>query len=210
MKKRRPENVLARLLRHCDGDVSNPNDHWLWTGFCKKEGYGTFGYKHKCTTAHRAMFHATYPHIKIKGYDVAHKRGYGCPRNCVNPNHLYKATRKENISDSIFENTHKSPLGYYISPELKAKIISECIVEKSNARALAKEFGTSRTHVCEIVRGISRKSEDTGGNNVHLTWKQVEEIRRRYKPPSTNLLEIAKKYGVVKSTLCKWRKNAAC
>ena len=207
-KKGNSENVLVRLLRHCDGDVSNPQEHWPWIGTIKGDGYGIF-MTHggtKCTTAHRAMFEATQK-IKVpRKLDVAHRPEFKCPRNCVNPNHLYIATRKQNIKDSVDAKTHYFP--YKTVPaEVKAVILKEHIPRHSNGLELSKEFGVALSTLRNIASGFTRKTNVKSGHSV-LTWKQVKDIRRRYKASEGNLKELAKKYNVTGSAICKWVKDA--
>lgn len=70
---------------------------WLWTGSKIYSGYGSFGSVDFSTTlAHRVsyeMFCGTIPPT----LEIDHKFvKYGCPRHCVNPEHLRLATRTEN------------------------------------------------------------------------------------------------------------------
>lgn len=66
---------------------------WLWKGHVLKTGYGQIGYNDKRYRAHRLAYVLTYSRIPY-GLDVLHK----CKSKlCINPKHLFIASRKENV-----------------------------------------------------------------------------------------------------------------
>jgi len=70
---------------------------WLWTGKLNNKGYATVrDSKGKTRKAHRLVYRLFKGEIP-EGMQVDHKyRVYGCPRNCVNPEHLRPVTNKQN------------------------------------------------------------------------------------------------------------------
>jgi HNH endonuclease len=74
---------------------------WLWKGRIDKNGYGTYGPK----VAHRVVWTLLVGKIP-KGKQLNHKDKI-CPnRHCVNPEHLYIGTQKQNMQDRLRAGNH--------------------------------------------------------------------------------------------------------
>jgi hypothetical protein len=68
---------------------------WIWTAAASKSGYGKFWHDNKDGRAHRASYELH--HGKIPdGMQVNHHCDLSL---CVNPNHLYLGTQKQNMVD---------------------------------------------------------------------------------------------------------------
>ncbi|MGD9727415.1 MAG: HNH endonuclease signature motif containing protein [Nitrospira sp.] len=78
------------------------DDCWLWEASCNSSGYGQFMFNGKPIGAHRMSW--ALHHQKMPGRtDVCHS----CDEpSCVNPNHLWRGTRKQNHQDMSRKGRH--------------------------------------------------------------------------------------------------------
>jgi len=165
----------TRLLRH--GDINHTavivNDNearlknnsvviengcWEWVKHIKN-GYGISGLNGKIEQAHRASWKVFVGEIP-KGMQVNHK----CHnKKCINPDHLYIGTQKQNMQDMISAGRGANRKGSS-SPmaklnEEKVYKIKELIESGEPIKNIAREYC-----VCEsTIRAI----------RSNLTWKHV-------------------------------------
>lgn len=79
---------------------------WLWTGQVCKNGYGQYRLtsKGKWHKAHRESLKA-FKNLNIDGLGALHI----CDNKaCVNPDHLYAGTQKDNVRDMLVRGRHKN------------------------------------------------------------------------------------------------------
>jgi len=73
---------------------------WVWVGTCSKSGYGIIKINNKLRPAHRISYELYRGIIPEKMFVCHH-----CDiPSCINPNHLFIGTQKDNISDCIKKN----------------------------------------------------------------------------------------------------------
>lgn len=77
---------------------------WIWFGaYNKNPGYGKFQASYKIYSAHRFSYEFHFGIIKNKKMRVLHK----CDNTlCVNPNHLFLGTDKDNVDDCVSKDRH--------------------------------------------------------------------------------------------------------
>ena len=68
---------------------------WLWLGYTSKSGYGRFSIKGNQFYAHRIAYEIFIDKIPT-GFQVCHKCDIP---NCVNPEHLFLGTQRDNMED---------------------------------------------------------------------------------------------------------------
>ena len=134
-----------RISKH---SIPEPNSGcWLWNGAVLMAGYGVASDGKKCVTAHRLSYKSFVGEIP-KGMIIAHK----CDTpSCVNPDHLWLATHKQNSSDMVKKgrSASKERCG-------KSKLKSEQVdfIRKSELshRSLGKMFNVSHVTIGAIKR----------------------------------------------------------
>lgn len=98
----RARDAKARFLTFVEVKESGC---WEWSGWRDAEGYGRFwlnGRNVQCAQVSLALFSGeTFDH----GQQALHR----CDNPpCVNPDHLFKGTQKQNIQDAITKGRHSS------------------------------------------------------------------------------------------------------
>lgn len=127
---------------------------WVWNACYRKTGYGAFGIGNYVDYAHRAAWRIYKGDIPESMY-VCHKCDV---RGCVNPDHLFIGTAKENMQDASKKGRVKLPAASYASNENHqvAKLTNEQVLlirSKKEIRpsVFAKKFGVTY-HAIWMVR----------------------------------------------------------
>lgn len=74
--------------------VGTADEHWPWTGAKTGKGYGALLHKGKTVSARRIAWELTVGPIPA-GQDVFALDG--CPHDCCNPDHMFLASRGDNL-----------------------------------------------------------------------------------------------------------------
>lgn len=90
-----PQKSLARFWAKVDKNSSDMGC-WLWTGAKTRQGYGQVEVQRVRHFSHKLSYMMLKGNVP-EGYSVDHKYvSEGCPRNCVNPEHLRILTHQQN------------------------------------------------------------------------------------------------------------------
>lgn len=130
-------------------DKNNPSGCWVWTACLTNCGYGNVTWKQKNYRAHRLSWLLYYGEIP-EGMLVCHK----CDnRKCVNPEHLFLGTPKDNTADMIKK-------GGIIGRKCNANRLSGkdfddirqvYAVGGVTQKEIANKYGVSDTHIGKII-----------------------------------------------------------
>ncbi len=154
--KKNEKNVIDRFYKKVSVSVISPC--WLWEGSFNNKGYGWFNRAGKVELAHRASWILHYGEIP-PGMSVLHKCDV---RNCVNPDHLFIGTPKQNMQDCSNKGRLSINLPFYKGEQHgMAKLTDDSVREirvryaqGESSRKLGKEFGVSQTTVLDAVNKI--------------------------------------------------------
>lgn len=142
---RKKLDVLSRF----NAKVNKTEGCWLWTGAKKTSGYGNFFVNERYVLAHRASWEMVNGPIQ-DGLYVCHK----CDTpSCVNPDHLFLGTPKDNQRDMYSKgrgNRHA---------KLSHKEVAEIRLMRASGamlKTIAAKFNTTESNVSVICSFRSR------------------------------------------------------
>lgn len=160
--KRHSKKLLNNVL------IDESNKCWEWVGAKSSEGYGRYNYqvdrKQKHMAAHRLSYTLFIGPIKDKFF-VCHKCDNPC---CVNPDHLFLGTHKENMDDmrhkgrSNYKFAHRE--NRFIGEKNGRVVLSEGDVIKvlqmrghASERDVARTFNVAHSSIRRIWIGATWK-----------------------------------------------------
>ena len=121
----RKSQTLENLLKHTETD----GECLRWTGCKDKDGYGLTSIKGVKMPAHRATMSFLQD---VTGKYVLHKCNV---RDCINPDHLYLGTQKQNVQDQVDAGTF-----VYGSKNGMAILTEEQVIELRTSPLSNKEW----------------------------------------------------------------------
>lgn len=145
--------IENRFWSKVERDDENPDKCWECVAmYLDKDGYGQLKLNNKLILAHRFAFQNHHNRLIQDNMCICHK----CDnRKCVNPNHLFEGTKRENTIDMM--NKCRSAKGEEngYSKLTVAQVLE--IREKyslggTTQQKLGQEYGTSQQTICRIIR----------------------------------------------------------
>lgn len=143
-------SILDRFMKK----VEKTPSCWKWIGSKYVSGYGEFRSGDE-TRAHRASW-SIFRGVIPKGLSVLHKCDI---KDCVNPDHLFLGTQKDNVNDMIFKHRKARIVGDdHGMSKLKVGDIFQIREMRKQGllyKEIAKQFGITPENVGYILRGIT-------------------------------------------------------
>lgn len=130
--------------------INRTESCWLWAGALDRKRYGICTVDYKNYRAHRYVY-AVYNGDIPSGMLVCHK----CDNpSCVNPEHLFLGTAKQNSEDMISKNRFPHSENH---PNAKLTNEQVKLIRQDNRTdgIIAKEYGISRERISAIQRGAA-------------------------------------------------------
>jgi len=150
--------------------VNKSRNCWEWLGAKNTNGYGRFYDGDKMALAHRYSWELVNGSIPEGMYICHHCDN----RSCVNPDHLFLGTAKDNMQDAERKGRIAHAKGEKIG---SSKLTEEQVLNirneyqflgENNSLVLAKEYGVSHVCILNIVNGIS--------------WKHLLPVEDEFRP----------------------------
>lgn len=185
-----------------------------WFGMLRSDMRGYFSYKGEMILAHRFAYIQKYGKIPEDTPFVCHK----CDNpSCVNPEHLFVCTRQDNTDDMRAKGREKySHRGethwkHRWSDKIVGQIREEYAKGNITYDTIVKKYGVPKTTVAKIIGNKSWKDDNYSpaivyhgrgelNTNSKLTWKEVNDIREKYKN-GKSITELSVECEVVYHTI---------
>lgn len=140
-----PADIAERFARN----FAKGADCWLWSGTLDRDGYGRFGLNNRQPAAHRISWQLHKGEIPA-GLNVCHHCDTPA---CVNPDHLFLGTQKDNLSDCARKG--RTALGEK-QGRSKLRVPDVLEIRRMGAvgipqRTIASQFNVSQSSVSDIV-----------------------------------------------------------
>lgn len=183
MTDRDKERFLSRIRKSESGC-------WLWTGHRYPNGYGQFYLSGKMVLSHRVSYRMHKGEIS-RGLCVCHT----CDTpNCVNPDHLWIGTRKDNMMDMVWKG--RAATGDRNGSRLHPERLStgDRHGSRTHPECLARgDKHGLRLHPERVARGVNQP-------RAKLNDEKVVEIRKQWAS-GLSQSTIAKNFGVAQSLI---------
>jgi hypothetical protein len=136
--------------------IGRKNECWEWKDYKDKDGYGTFWLDGSDRRAHRVAYEITKGKIP-EGKCCCH---FCDNPSCVNPNHLWIGTSKENTHDAIKNRIFPMGENHWKSRLTETQIKQIRALRNQEGKSLAElsnQFGVTKAHIWQVSVGKSWK-----------------------------------------------------
>ena len=146
-----------RDLNNFWNKINKTDSCWLWMSSTVK-GYGQFGFGGKMFLSHRFMWELKFGSIP-PGLQVCHKCDVPL---CVNPDHLWLGTAKDNIRDCWNKKRKNHQGENHPACRLSDEQVKQIRQEYSfgNGKEVSEKFKISRGYLSEIIHNEKRKEKE--------------------------------------------------
>lgn len=144
MRPNKPFQTLSEVRANC---LISDTGCWLWQGPKDSKGYGQRKIRQKMSLVHRESFAIKHGPIP-EGQHCCHRCDTPA---CVNPDHIFLGTSKDNAKDSANK-------GRRSCCKLTASQVSEIRrlgLEGVKQTAIAKQFGVGQPAISDILNGVT-------------------------------------------------------
>ncbi len=223
-RKDRPRSCgcsrVINSIKIFEANIEKTEGCWIWKGSIKKDGYGKIGYK---SSAHRRSYEYYKGEIP-KGLCVCHSCDI---RSCVNPDHLFLGTYKENSQDAVKKGrmTRGSRVENSILTEQMVLDIRKMRLSGKEYSEISKHFGIRKATIAHACKNRGWKHVALGEEcrafpqirrapigdkcwKAKLNEQKVREIKLLVGQ-KVRQRTIAKKYGVGDSIISAIRKGTS-
>lgn len=159
-KKKAKEKLLERSEKDAETECLE------WQGATDSCGYGHIIVNGKQLLTHRLSYRVHKQEI-VDGMQINHKCHNEC---CINPDHLYMGTQKENVNDAVQAGNYVSNFGVgedHIYSELCEQDVIEMREKYETGdythKELAEEYGVNINTAGEAIRGDTWAHVGDGG-----------------------------------------------
>ena len=200
------ESAIKRMKKYTD--KTSVTECWKWQSHCNDQGYAMLsigGRKGLYARASRISWYLKFGSFDENLY-VCHK----CDNpSCVNPNHLFLGSAKDNTQDMIRKNRDSEPPQFYGEEVTNHKLMTEEVYDIYNSslpiKELAEIYNVSKNTIYRIKKGESwphlklepKTFELRVPNTKKISDKEVINIRNS----TLSNKELANKYNVTTRTI---------
>jgi hypothetical protein len=143
--------------------IPEPNSGcWLWLRSLNQDGYGSMSVRSRSDRTHRVAWRS-FKGVIPRGMCVCHRCDV---RSCVNPDHLFLGTKRDNDADMRAKGRHSPLPSTRGERNARAKLGEGDVGEirrrrrqGENWKILAREYGVSHKTIWKVNAGLSWKGD---------------------------------------------------